>query len=132
MRHGWKKKRTLSGSGVLTRLSTSTRNCGCDDFPRFMNGVVKKCPGFLGRQNADWLGESQADRIEFVGRFECLIEDLIAALRHFDEPFDEAALQSTPPQNVGDYKSHPVTWPDGLAERVCQSKSAMIDEFYGR
>lgn len=104
--------------------------CHSDKFSSFMNNVVELCPGFLSRYYPAWVG-TEEDPVEFVGRFECLVEDLCEALRFFNEPFNESALRSTPPFNVSDYRKYDIDWTDELAERVVISENKVVYRFYG-
>jgi hypothetical protein len=128
MRTGWRKERDIvlfepEGSVALDR------KCGSNKFPVFMKRVLEECPGYLSRRLPAWIGFHKQP-IEFIGKYECLVEDLCFALRYFNEPFDESALRSTSPTNVSDYKKHPVVWEPDLAKSVCESENLILDRFY--
>jgi hypothetical protein len=75
--------------------------CWSDDFVAFLWNVVRRFPGECYRNALAFVGPPERE-IEFIGRQENLVEDLIAALRQAGEEFDERLLRSVPPANVSD------------------------------
>lgn len=100
------------------------------DFNVFVSRLAEHQPGAASALYEQFVGRRPGD-VDFVGRFERLVDDLVAALRLAGEPFDEAGLRAQPPLNVSDYGGLPVPWyrPD-TAERLAASEHAAIERFY--
>jgi hypothetical protein len=71
-------------------------------FEKFLCNVLEKSPGYCSLAFSYFAGPP-GNEVDFVGRFEDLVNDLVRGLQLAREPFDEGKLRSTPPQNVGDY-----------------------------
>jgi len=82
MRTGW------VGKGPLVT------DCRAENFQDFIRYCIKRLPGFLSQLYALY-------DVDFVGKYECLEEDLVRALHMAGEEFDEHALRNTPPENLG-------------------------------
>lgn len=117
MRTGWDPNR---------RVDSVARS---DDFNTFVERVVEHFPGYLESQFARYIGPP-LQPIEFIGRFETLIDDLVRALNEAGEEFDEPTLRSHPPDNVNDYERFPASYRQGVAVRLAESERAVIDRFY--
>jgi hypothetical protein len=106
-------------------------DCREDAFERFVRRVLDLYPGWCSQMFADYVGP--ADRsIASVGRFESLVDDLVAALRCCDCAFDEAALRSTAPVNVSMTPLALCRWTSSLAEEVASAEAEAMNRFnYG-
>jgi hypothetical protein len=69
------------------------------DFPDFVATVERERPSFLSSYFEEFIGPPEA-RIDFVGRYEALADDLVLALKRAGQEFDEEALRAIPPLNV--------------------------------
>jgi hypothetical protein len=100
-----------------------------EDFDEFIAMVVERLPGFLEVLFSRFIGPA-AQPIDFIGRYERLSDDLALALRLAGEPFDEAALRSYPPRNVGDYERWGRHYDPDLALALALAERRTIDRFY--
>ena len=96
------------------------------DFPDFIDNVSKQLPGFLSHHYAQFVGP-QDQEIDFVGRYESLVDGVISALRAADQDFDEEALRSFPPINVSG--PHP-DCPQAVRLQLMQAESEAYERFY--
>ena len=100
-----------------------------DDFNAFIERVVTFLPGDLETQFARYIGPA-SEPIDFIGRFESLVDDLVRGLREAGDVFDEPALRSHPPDNVNDYERFPAVYTRASAARLAESERAVIERFY--
>jgi len=100
-----------------------------DDFDEFISMVIERLPGFLGVLFERFIGPPERP-ISFIGRYEHLTDDLARAVRLAGEPFDEARLRSTLPENVGDYQRFPACYDPVLAQALAEAEHRTIDRFY--
>jgi hypothetical protein len=91
--------------------------------------VASNNKGWLSSKMPNWVGPAD-DEIEFVGRFENLIPDLVAALIIFNEKFDTIKLAETPRENVSCYETFPTEWTTEMKEAILDSEKEMIERFY--
>jgi hypothetical protein len=100
-----------------------------DDFNEFATRVLNHCPGFLDELVGRFVG-SPAPRVDFVGRFEHLVDDTCMALRLSGEPFYEDALRAHPKVNVNDYDSYRARYRPDVAARLAEAEHQTIERFY--
>jgi hypothetical protein len=96
------------------------------DFPDFIDNVAEHLPGFLSNHYERFVGPRE-EEIDFIGRYERLEDDVVAALRAVDQDFDEEALRSFPPINVTE--PHPGC-PQETRLRLMRSESEAYERFY--
>lgn len=93
------------------------------DFNRFLSNMLDEFPdGYL-----TGLFKMFTSHVNFVGKQENLVDDLVTALKTAGENFDEKKLRATEPKNVGQMS------PDinsGLHERLLKSESEIIEKYY--
>jgi hypothetical protein len=71
-----------------------------ESFPEFVRSVLHVCPtGWVTTMYIRALGYAFSN-VEYIGRTERLVDDLVTALRLAGESFDEERLRATPPKNV--------------------------------
>ena len=102
--------------------------CQADDFHTFVDSVLTRVPGVYSQSLHDFVG-APGHEINFIGRYENLVEDLIRALKLAGEEFDEAAIRALPPFNVSDKKTFPAAFTPELAERVLQAEAEAMTRF---
>lgn len=117
MRAGWHAEHAID------RVAAS------EDFNVFATRVAEHFPGHLSDLVRHFVG-SPAPAVDFVGRFEHLVDDTCAALRLAGEPFDEIALRGCPNVNVTDYNRFPALYRPDVAERLADAESQTIERFY--
>ncbi len=93
------------------------RDCCSTDFHQFIHNVIKLYPGVCGRDYEQFVG-LPGDEIDFIGKFENLIEDLIFALHKAREEFNEENIRSIPPKNVSDKIRFPAKYTSELKDAV--------------
>lgn len=102
------------------------RECRSDEFKTFVLNVLEYYPGFCTHVYEQYVGPPN-DTIEFVGKQENLVEDLITALRSAGEEFDESLIRAFPPQNVSDQTRFIATYTPELERRVREAERAAIE-----
>jgi hypothetical protein len=96
------------------------------DFPDFVDNVAEHVPGFLSDHYELFVGPP-GDEIEFIGRYENLEDDLVAAMRTAGQDFDEEALRSFPPINVTGPQPE---CPQETKRRLMRSEAEAYERFY--
>lgn len=104
--------------------------CRSDNFCEFVEQVIEKLPGYASLMYERFVG-SVANRIEFVGRYENLAEDLIRALTLANEPFDVEVVRKQPQikVNASDYQVRAAEYTPELAEALAQAERKAIIRF---
>ncbi|MDE2342209.1 MAG: hypothetical protein KGL63_02255 [Betaproteobacteria bacterium] len=102
--------------------------CRSDSFREFILGVTSRFPGAYGNGLNDMIGP-EGQSIEFVGRYENLLEDLVTALRRAGEVFDEGRLRAAAPVNVSDKVRFPASYTPDLVDRVLEAEGAVFRRF---
>lgn len=116
MTNGWDKKNQLD------------MDCKSDNFHMFIENVLDKYPGCYGDALIDFAGE-KGNEIEFIGKYENLIEDLIIALKLAGEIFDEDIIKSLPPYNVSDKNRFPAQYTKELEQEVRNAEIKVLNRF---
>jgi hypothetical protein len=97
-----------------------------EPFPIFVDQLAQHAPGWLKRFYEQYVGPPE-EPIDFVGRYERLVEDLILALRLAGQDFDEQALRALDPMNVtGPRPSCSVE----ITERLAIAERGVYERFY--
>lgn len=103
-------------------------------FAQFVERAVEFYPGYLSVIYYRRFAGPPGHEIEFVGRTENLVDDLIAGLESLGETFDAAAIRSTPPQNVapisGMHRNLCVQISQPLIDRILESERESLARFY--
>jgi len=102
--------------------------CQSDRFAVFIRNVLDRYPGAYSQGLIDYVGEPDAE-IEFVGKYENLVEDLITALQSAGEEFDENVIRALAPVNVSDKTRFPAEYTQQLEKEVRKSESMVIERF---
>jgi hypothetical protein len=114
--HGWDESIPLD------------RDCRADRFERFMLRVLEFHPGYCSDVFELYTG-CPGHEIQFIGRSESIVEDLIRGLALAGEDFDESAIRATPALNVGDYKAHAARCSPEVRALVIESESRAVERF---
>jgi hypothetical protein len=99
-----------------------------DHFERFVENTLRRHPGWVSQMYEDYVGPPERE-ISFIGRFECLADDLVRALTTFGIPFDESRLRGTPPINASPGWFSESVWNPGLACAVAAAESRAMTRF---
>jgi len=81
-----------------------------------------------GQLFQDYVGPPGGE-IEFIGRYERLADDLIAAPKTAGERVDEDAIRGCPPQNVSDRRRFPGEYTRDLERAVRESEHQALERF---
>jgi hypothetical protein len=113
---GWDKKNPIDMS------------CRSNSFHDFVRNVLHKYPGIYGKSLLQFVGEGKT-RIDFIGKYEHLVDDLIAALRQAGEIFDETRIRTLQPVNVSDKTRFPADYTAELEEEVRKQEATAMRMF---
>jgi hypothetical protein len=100
-----------------------------DTFEEFMRRAIDQTPGYYSKLLRRFVGRA-GEEIDFIGRSERLMEDLIRGLQLAGESFQPEDVRKVPPLNESDYRRHPAVYPDDLAERVLKAEAEAVQRFY--
>ncbi len=98
---------------------------GAPDFDRFVRNVMDKSPGYVSRM----YGWYATPEIDFVGRQECLADDLVKVLRRLDVVFDESRVRALAPVNTSDRSSSRPVWDENLRREVEKLEAQALNRF---
>lgn len=111
-------------------------DCGAPAYETFVANYLRLHPGIVAKIQCRWVGGPlsvlKEPQVDYVGRYENLVEDLIAILRAEEIVFDEEILRSTTPRKVSSKasKARAVT-PPVMRSAICQAEAAFIARYYG-
>ena len=97
-------------------------NYSCGDFNVFIKRVCKYTNGFLTS-----LFKKYTQDVDFVGKQENLVDDLVTALKSAGETFDEGKLRGTQRLNLSDSES--LTYDVKLEQRLQHLEIGAIEEY---
>lgn len=122
VKHGWKAQHPLD------------YNCASNDFHAFMENVFKYKPnGWVTWEYLNYIDEVPK-KIDFVGRTENLIDDVIFALNAAGEVFNENAVRAIRRINDSDMDGHSskywAAYTPELVERVLAVDSEIVRRYY--
>src|SRR5262245_41490451 len=102
------------GSAVDWLPNSPLNGLGDPYFNQFVRNVVRVRPGYVTELYSRYTDEG----IDFIGRQENLVEDLIDVLRLLDVSFDEQIIRDLVPENVSHAPPERVHWDADLHELV--------------
>ena len=102
-----------------------------DDFDQFVNNLLDAYPGGFVTALYQYYTGVDGEKVDFVGRQESLVDDLVWGLNRAGEDFDEAALRATRPTNrsPGKWKRRCVL-SDATLARVAECERWVLETFY--
>ena len=100
-----------------------------EDFDEFIGAVVAHVPGWASEVFPSFCGPP-ARPIQFVGRYERLVDDLERALALAGARFDSRALRAEPPHNAADETLAAVRYTPALARALALAEARAIERFY--
>jgi hypothetical protein len=104
------------------------KDCCSDDFAIFCYKVFENYPGILSRGYSVYVGSPER-QIEFIGRFENLVDDLIKGLKKAGERFIESEIRNLPPINVSNRKRFPSTITSNLKKAFKKHEYTALERF---
>jgi len=99
--------------------------CRSDNFEQFLLNVLEKKFPYVTWEFKRY-GVFNPQIINFVGKQENLVEDLVWVLKFLNEKFDEEKLRKTPPQNVSNLK---VSCSQEIIRKICELEKEVIKYF---
>lgn len=105
------------------------KSCCSANFHEFVENVLQKYPGICSRRFEAFVGP-EGSEIEYIGRYENLLEDLITALHAAGEEFDEDAIRRCPPKNVSDKDRFPAYLGPELEAKIRASEKDSFKRFF--
>lgn len=99
------------------------------DFATFVEKVLRHTPGGASKLMEAYVG-SGPGQIDFVGRREYLLEDLLKALNLAGYDIDGSRLRQVQAQNVSDYRKHPAEYPPRLLHAMIDAEHDGINRWY--
>ncbi len=104
------------------------QTCQSDNFRQFIRHVLDQFSGVYSDNLIEFIGETN-DEIEFVGKYENLVDDLIAALNSAGETFDEQIIRTLPPFNVSDKVQFPAVYTPQLEAEIKLAEQKIMSRF---
>lgn len=120
----WQFKMTY-GWDANNRLD---QDCRSNTFCDFVRQVLDQYPGIYSSELLKYVGEKEHE-IEFIGKYENLVNDLVTALKLAGEVFDESALRAFQPVNVSDKIAYPAIYSGDLEEQVRKAERMVLERF---
>lgn len=105
------------------------QECQTGNFHQFVQNLLNLFPGVYSHSLVEMVGEEN-NEIEFIGKYENLVDDLILALKSAGEEFDEQVIRTLPPVNVSDKTQFPAVYTDQLEADVKNAEAAMMKRFH--
>lgn len=102
--------------------------CRSENFQQFIRNILAKYPGVLGKNLNQFVGEA-GNEIDFIGKYENLVEDLISALTMAGEVFDAEAIRKTAPYNVSSKARFSAQYTAELEKAIKQAESDVMQRF---
>lgn len=124
----WKSYWVYKRAGGWDFRNRFDLQCMDNEFERFMLNVLDHAPGRCSEVFRKFVGSAD-DRIEFVGAFENLVDDLVAGLRQAGAQFDEAGLRATGVRNASDYSAFSTKCSPEIQSRVLDAEREMLERF---
>jgi hypothetical protein len=104
--------------------------CRSDDFSEFIRLCIEHEPGYVSRMYEWYIGPPGHEFVNFIGRHESLVEDLVRVLLLLGHQFDERALQNHQPENVSLKRCGEPIWDSRLKRRLLELEAPAIRRFY--
>lgn len=98
---------------------------GNSDFNQFMRNVLAKRPGYV----TEMYGWYTLPGVNFVGKQERLVDDLVLVLKELNVRFDEERMRSYRPINVTRKKADQIVWDQVVLEEVLQLEAAALKRY---
>lgn len=93
------------------------------EFPKFLENVIRNTPGYLSSFYELYLDNP---KIEFIGRTETLVDDLVFILKQIGERFDENSLRKTTMRNCSQLKPD---YPADLMAEIARLEAPAMKRF---
>jgi hypothetical protein len=104
--------------------------CRSDNFSEFIRLRIEREPRYNSRMYEWYIGPPGQQFVDFVGRYEDLVDDLIRVLTILGQPFDEVALRAQARVNVSRQLHGKPVWDPGLRRQILAPKAPALRRFY--
>lgn len=104
--------------------------CQSDDFSEFIRLMIRHEPGYVSRMYEWYIGPPGHDFVQYVGRQENLVENLIEVLTMLGCDFDAEAILQAPRANESEKRFGEPVWDPELRARILELESPAIRRFY--
>ncbi len=94
--------------------NSTLNGLGNPDFNQFMRNVINKRPGYVTKL----FGRYTKPQVDFIGRQENLVDDLISILNYLNLDFDESLIRSTGKIEVSKKPVNKIEWNAELYQEV--------------
>ncbi len=130
---GWWKSYWQYKMGVNWHVNTFNHNridqeCASDNFHTFIRNVIRKFPGHCSKVFKNFVGPEESP-IDFIGKYENLNNDLVAALHCANEKFSEDDINATMPTNVSNKQKFPASYTPELESAVREAETYAMRRF---
>ncbi len=105
-------------SRTLWHPNAILNGLGHDEFSPFVGNVIRRRPGYVSELFASY---TQAG-IDFIGRQENLVDDLICVLKHLNENFDEDFVRTYREVNASHTPKEAVHWTPEIRRAALQTE----------
>jgi hypothetical protein len=105
--------------------------CESDDFSEFVRRCIEREPAYVTRMYEWYIGPPGFETVDFIGRYENLIDDLVQVLKMLSCEFDESVLRQHPPANISLGAAGEPIWDPELRERILALEAPTLRRFYG-
>ena len=124
----WKSYWVFKKKRGWDRENDFDMECWSDDFEQFVGNVISRRPGYWTEVCSLFVGRP-GEEIDFIGRYERLVDDLVRGLQLAGETFDERRLRATPKANCGDYQRFSPVCSEELQTRLLEAEREGIERF---
>ena len=99
---------------------------GSDDFNVFMQAVIDTYPGYL-TQMYGWY--APPDSIDFIGRTETLVDDLVEVLHEINSDLNEEAIRNTSRVNTSPKRIDKPEWDTSIRKSIRRLEAPIFERF---
>lgn len=119
----WKFRTKHDGTWKVKRYCELTTKCGRNNFPEFIDALIKNYPDGYYNKVVD-----KFSPVDFMGRQETLVDDLIIALTMAGEKFDEKAIRNYKQTNVS--RKIGLSYTPEQKKKLLKIEKKVIDLYY--
>jgi Sulfotransferase family len=105
-------------------------SCRADDFSEFIRLCIEHEPSYVSRMYEWYIGPVGFEFVNYVGRYENLINDLVQVLTVLDQTFDVEILRKLDPINVSRKTCGEPVWDPALKRQMLALEAPAIRRFY--
>ena len=109
---------------------TVLRDCCSDDFREFVRQCLAVEPGYVTRLYEWFVGPEGMPYVDFIGRYEHLVEDTQHALALIGINVSEEQLHAIAPIGVSECRAGQPSWDDQLLDKVRELEGPAIRRWY--